>query len=353
MIHFTNDYSEGAHPAILDALLQNNMVQMPGYSEDEITAQAREYIRARCSAPKADVHFVPGGTQANTLVIAACLKPYQAVIAAASGHIAVHETGAIEATGHKVIELPAKQGKITASQVQQTVARHWADPAHEHTVMPKMCYISNPTEYGTLYTREELQQLHEVCRENGLFLYLDGARLGYGLCAAENTLDLPFLAQCCDAFYIGGTKVGALFGEAIVICNPAIGQDFRYTIKQRGAMLAKGWLLGLQFKTLFEGDLYFEGARQGIQMAQILAEGLEKAGVRLLMPPAANQLFPILPQSVIDKLAEKYSFEIWEKTSEQESAVRFCTSWATQKEHVESLVQDLTQLIQNAESRKP
>ena len=256
MIYFNNDYSEGCHPKILEALTRTNYEQTLGYGEDEYCARATEKIRTLCGRADAAVHFLVGGTQTNLTVIAAALRPHQGVLCADSGHINTHETGAVEATGHKVLGLPSKDGKITASQVRDAVLAHRADASFEHTVQPKMVYISNPTELGTLYTKAELTALRDTCRELGLYLFLDGARLGYGLMAKDNDLTLKDIGDCCDVFYIGGTKVGALFGEAVLVTNPALKEDFRYLIKQRGGMLAKGRLLGIQFDTLMTDNLY-------------------------------------------------------------------------------------------------
>lgn len=348
MIRFSSDYGEGCHPEILAALAATNLEQTPGYGEDEYTRTAAGYIRELCAAPNAAVHLVVGGTQANLLVLCAALRPYQGVVAPTTGHISVHETGAVEATGHKVLEQPCQDGKLTAAQVEAIAKGHQNDPTHEHVVMPAACYISHPTEYGTLYTADELRALRRVCDEYGLTLYLDGARMGYGLASAGTDVDLSLIAQCCDAFTIGGTKVGALFGEAIVLQDPAIAQNFRYLIKQRGALLAKGRLLGVQFATLFEGGkdcLYLRGAAHGMAMARRLAEGLEKAGAPFLLPPETNQVFPVLDDSAVEKLAQSYQFEIWEKAGEGKTAVRFCTAWSTRQEHVDALLADVASLV--------
>lgn len=247
MILFNSDYTEGAHPKIMQRLMETNLEQTVGYGEDEYCETARDAIRKACDAPEADVHFLVGGTQANFTVISSALRSFQGVLCADSGHINVHETGAVEATGHKVLALPGTDGKINAKQVKEAFELHWKDDAHEHIVQPKMVYISHPTELGTLYTKAELEALHDVCQECGLYLYLDGARMGYGLAAPGTDVTLADVARYCDVFYIGGTKVGALFGEAVVICNPLLKPDFRYCIKQHGGMLAKGRLLGVQF----------------------------------------------------------------------------------------------------------
>ena len=341
MIRFYCDYAEGAHPAILEKLAQTNLEQTEGYGEDHFCQEARARIQTLCEAPQADVHFLVGGTQANLTVIAATLRPHEGVIATDTAHISSHETGSIEATGHKVLTVPNEDGKLTAAQVEAYWAAHQADETKEHTVKPGMVYISNPTELGTLYTLEELEALSAVCRSHGLPLYLDGARLGYGLAAEDNTLTLPDLARLCDVFYIGGTKQGALFGEAVVILQPRLKEDFRYLIKQRGGMLAKGRLLGIQFLTLFEDGLYLRLARHADELADLLREGLEKAGCPLLVHSRTNLVFPVLPDKAIEKLKEKYSFSHYQRVDEDHCAVRFCTSWATKREHVEALVADL------------
>ena len=291
MILFQCDYNEGAHPKVMEKLMETNLEQTVGYGEDEHCARAAALIRKACEDDSLAVHFLVGGTQANMTVIAAALRPHQGVIAALTGHINGHETGAVEATGHKVLALPQKDGKISASQVKDLCEAHLNDASFEHTVQPKMVYISNPTEYGTLYTRKELEALHEVCRRYGLYLFLDGARLGYGLAAADNELDLPMIAACCDVFYIGGTKVGALFGEAVVMSNDELKKDFRYLIKQKGGMLAKGRLLGVQFEALFEDGLYMEISRHADRLADKLREAFTQAGFPFLVENQTNQIF--------------------------------------------------------------
>lgn len=345
MIYFNNDYSEGCHPKILEALTRTNYEQTLGYGEDEYCARAAEKIRALCGREDAAVHFLVGGTQTNMTVIAAALRPHQGVLCADSGHINTHETGAVEATGHKVLPLPSRDGKIDAGQVREAVLSHRADASFEHTVQPKMVYISNPTELGTLYTKAELTALRDTCRELGLYLFLDGARLGYGLMAKDNDLTLKDIGDCCDVFYIGGTKVGALFGEAVVITNPALKEDFRYLIKQRGGMLAKGRLLGIQFDTLMTDNLYFDISAHAIAMAQMLETAFKKLGVPFLVKVQSNQLFPILPDGVLATLAEAYVFCEQCRVDESHRAVRFCTSWATKEENVQALCRDLKDLL--------
>ena len=341
MILFHNDYSEGCHEKVLEALVRTNAEQTAGYGEDLYCARAAEKIRKCCGREDAAVHFLVGGTQANLTVIASALRPHQGVLAADSGHINVHETGAIEATGHKVLWLPSLHGKIRAEQILEYVRLHRTDPSFEHTVQPKMVYISNPTEWGTLYSKAELEEIFAACRENGLYLFLDGARLGYGLMAKENDLSLEDIAWLCDVFYIGGTKVGALFGEAVVITDPALKEDFRYIIKQRGAMLAKGRLLGVQFDALMEDGLYFTISAHAARLAAKLRDCFTSLGYEFFMPPQTNQLFPILPGAVRAALAEKYTFIEMDWIDEDRRACRFCTSWATKEENVDALCADL------------
>ena len=341
MIRFQCDYGEGAHPSILKRLEETNMEQTAGYGEDPYCESARRKIRELCESPEADVHFLVGGTQTNFTVISAILRPHQGVLAAQSCHINVHETGAVEATGHKVLTLPSTDGTICADQVREIWKEHWEDANHEHVVQPGMVYISHPTENGTLYSKEKLTELSKACQELGLPLFLDGARLGYGLMAETSDLTLADVAELTDVFYIGGTKVGALFGEAVVITNPALKQDFRYLIKQRGGMLAKGRLLGLQFETLFTDGLYFELGKRADELALRLKKAFLDKGYGLAYDSYTNQQFPILPEEHLEKLREKYAFGFWEDAGEGRQAVRFCTSWATTEEAVESLIRDI------------
>jgi len=345
MIRFNSDYLEGAHPVIMAHLLETNLEQTPGYGEDAHCENARAVIRRLCAAPDADVHFLVGGTQTNFTFLAAVLKPWQGVISADSGHIAVHETGAVEATGHKVIALPAINGKLDATMVDDYCDLHFADESHEHMVMPGAVYISNPTEVGTLYNREELTALREVCDRWGLTLFLDGARLGYGLASPENDLDLPFIARTTDAFYIGGTKQGLLFGEALVITREDLQPDFRYIIKQKGGMLAKGRLLGVQFEAALEGDLYIEMSRHAIDLAMRLKEGLTDLGISFMIDSPTNQQFPILPDSLLEDLRHRFSYATIQRIDPTHTAVRFCTSWATRGEDVESLLEAIGELL--------
>jgi threonine aldolase len=338
MIRFESDYTEGATPEILRALDENNFRQMPGYGVDDICERARGRIRAACEAPEADVHFLVGGTQTNLIVLAAALRPHQGAVCADAGHIAVHESGSIEATGHKVLGQPSPDGKLSAQTLDAVCAAHWNDSNHEHMVQPALAYLSQPTETGGLYTLAELEALRAVCDRWGVLLYVDGARLGYALAAAENDVTLPDLARLCDAFYIGGTKVGALFGEALVLTNPALQRDFRYILKQRGGMLAKGWLLGLQFDVLFRDGTYLRIARHAVEQAMRIRAAFEAHGCKFLMESATNQQFPILPDDKLAKLSESFASSLWCKMDAETSAVRFCTSWATRPEDVDALI---------------
>lgn len=344
MIYFNNDYSEGCIPEILEKLAQTNMEQTPGYGVDDHCKAAADKIRSLCGREDIAVHFLVGGTQTNLTVIAAALRPYQAVISAVSGHINVHETGAVEATGHKVIALPSDDGKITAQQVEKEVRSQSESMDAEHCAQPAMVYISNPTEYGTIYTLQELESIAAVCRQYGLYLFADGARLGYGLMAEGNDVTLADMARLCDAFYIGGTKVGALFGEAVVITNPVMNRDFRYMIKQRGGMLAKGRLLGLQFEALFENDTYFRIAAKANRQAAVIRETLAKLGYKLMVPNTTNQIFPILPNKVLDVLLKEFSFSEMGRIDSEHRAVRICTSWATSDVNVKTLCDRLEKL---------
>ncbi|MGB4588530.1 MAG: low specificity L-threonine aldolase [Clostridiaceae bacterium] len=344
MIRFESDYLEGAHPRVLELLGQTNFNQTPGYGEDLYCEKARGLIKTLCKDDTIEVQFLVGGTQTNATVIASILRPYQGVISAETGHINVHETGAIEATGHKVLSLPSSDGKITAKGVKILVENHWNDMTHEHMVQPGMVYISNPTENGTLYTKKELEELSEVCHELSLPLYLDGARMGYGLMAEGNDLFLPDITRLCDVFYIGGTKVGALFGEALVITNAAIKKDFRYMIKQHGGMLAKGRLLGLQFIALLEDELYYKISTHANKMAYLIRDAFKEKGYSFLYDSRTNQQFPIVPNEVLKNLEEKYAFSFWKSMEKDHSAVRFCTSWATREEDVEKLIEDLQKI---------
>ena len=342
MIHFECDYTEGAHPAIIQRLCETNMEQTAGYGNDPYCEHAAELIRKLCNAPAAGVHFFVGGTQANKTVIAATLRPSQGVIAADSGHIAVHETGAIESTGHKVLTLPGTDGKITAEQVRDLCRAHATDPDQEHCVQPGMVYISFPTEVGTLYTKDELEELSEACREYDLPLFVDGARMGYGLTADGNDVTLPDIARLSDVFYIGGTKVGALFGEAIVITDSDIDNCFRYMIKQTSGLLAKGRLLGVQFTMLLENGLYTEIARHANEQAMRIRKALEAKGVKMLNASTTNQQFALMPDEMLRRLSDNFIFSISNaEVGKGLTLIRICTSWATTDEAVEQLITEV------------
>ncbi len=350
MIRFNCDYAEGAHENILKLIMETNMEQTPGYGEDHYSEQAREMIRELCKNQEAEVQFFVGGTQTNLTVIAAALRAHQCVIAADSGHINVHETGAIEACGHKVWAIPGADGKLTAKQIWDAWESHAVNESYEHMVQPKMVYISNPTEVGTIYSKNELEEISKTCKECGMYLFLDGARLAYGLTSKENDLDLETIAQCCDVFSIGGTKTGALFGEAAVIINDILKEDFRYIMKQKGAMLAKGRLLGIQFIGLFKNDLYFQLGDHANQMAQKLKKAFQKAGCSFLVDSSTNQQFPILSDQILKELGKDYSYCYQERIDEEHSAVRFCTSWATKEEDVDQLIEDFEKIWEKCKS---
>lgn len=337
MIRLECDYLEGAAPEVLASLASTNAAQAVGYGEDEFCDSARRMIAGLCDAPAANVHFFVGGTQVNLTVIAAALAPYEGVLCADSGHINVHETGAVEATGHKVLALPATDGKLTAAQVRTACHAHESDATHEHMVRPGMVYISQPTELGTLYTRAELQALFEATQACGLPLYIDGARLAYALAALPD-VDLPFLARHCDAFTLGGTKCGALFGEALVLGDPARWPRFRYHMKQRGAMLAKGRLLGVQFATLFENGRYLALGQKGNALAQRMKAAFLLRGIPMLCDTVTNQIFPVLPDALLQRLAQRFSFAHWCRVDDTHTAVRFCAGATTDGAFVEALI---------------
>lgn len=337
MIYFRNDYSEGAHPKVLQALVETNLVSTPGYGCDEYCACARELLRERFACPNADVHFLVGGTQTNLTAAAAFLRPWEAVIAADTGHIAVHETGAIEATGHKVYVVPGVDGKLTSDAIRTAVRDHQTG-TEEHMVLPRMVYVSDSTELGTIYTRAELQALSDTCRELGLYLYLDGARMAMALTAQGNDLVPEDFAQLCDAFYLGGTKNALLFGEALVILNNALKPYFRNVMKQHGGMLAKGRLLGVQFAAILQDDLWLQTARHANELAQRLAAALTAMGVPLYAASPTNQVFPIFTNAQVEALRQNFSFEFIARVDENHSAIRFVTSWATRPEDVDALI---------------
>lgn len=344
LLPFASDYMEGTHPAILKKMMEINHTPMPGYGADDISHRAAEKILAACHAPEGEVHFLIGGTQTNATVIDAMLASYQGVIAADTGHISVHEAGAIEFGGHKVLPLPHKLGKLSPYQIDAFLKNFEQDGNRDHMVMPGMVYLSHPTEYGTLYTADELRAIHRICQEHHIRLYLDGARLAYALACPENELDLPLIAACCDAFYIGGTKCGTLFGEAVVFPKKNTVPHFFTIIKQHGALLAKGWLLGLQFDTLFTDHLYQEIGRPAIEAADRIREALKAHHYQLFFPTPTNQIFVVMPNPVLPELAKKVAYGFWEKYDENHTVIRFATSWATRTEDTKSLIAILQNL---------
>lgn len=344
MIRFDCDYLEGAHPKIIEKLIETNMEQTAGYGCDPHCDRAKELIKKACNAHDSDVHFLVGGTQTNTAVISSALRIHQGVISATSGHINVHESGAIEATGHKVLALPSSDGKLTAEQIENCYSDHHNDACHEHMVQPAMVYISLPTEGGTVYSKKELEEIYAVCKKTGMFLYIDGARLGYALASDGCDLTLPDVASNCDIFYIGGTKVGALFGEALVINNPALKKDFRYVIKQKGGLLAKGRLLGIQFETLFEDGLYSEISAYAIECAKRIHDIFASNGYDFLFDSKTNQQFPIIPDEELEIIGKEFTYDYWCKLPDCKSGVRFCSSWATTKENLDKLEETISKL---------
>lgn len=341
MLYFNCDYMEGAHPAILERLAETNMEQTLGYGSDPYCERAKARIREACGCPEADIFFLIGGTQTNAAVIKGLLKPFEGVIAADTGHIGVHEAGAIEAGGHKVLTIPNQNGKLKASSVKKYLEAFYQDGSHTHMVQPGMVYISHPTEFGTLYTKAELEALRRVCEEYGIPLFLDGARLGYGLAARDTDVTLKDVAHNCDVFYIGGTKVGALFGEAVVFPKKNTVPGFFTLMKQQGAVLAKGRLLGIQFETLFTDGLYLKISEHAIDMAMKLKKILSENGCPLWLDSPTNQQFVLLDAAQRKMLEQKISFEIWEELEDGGAAVRFATSWATRQEDLDALEQIL------------
>ena len=338
MLYFKSDYTEGAHPAILEALARTNLVSQPGYGDDCFTASAQEKIRRACGRPEADVYLLTGGTQTNLIVISSLLRRWEGVVCAETGHIAVHEAGAIEFSGHKVLPLPSHAGKLHAEDLAALVERFYADETHDHMVFPGMVYLSQPTELGTLYTRAELEAIAEVCRRYEMPLYLDGARLGYGLAAEGNELGLADIAALADVFYIGGTKVGALCGEAVVFPRGNMPPHFATMVKQQGAMLAKGRVLGVQFDALFTDGLYFEIGREAVALAMKLKKAFVQKGYPLFLDSPTNQQFVILTAEQEARLAREAAFERWEPVGDGRYAERFVTSWATTEEQVDALI---------------
>ena len=337
MLSFESDYIEGAHPEILEALVKTNMESLSGYGADEYTKIAKEKIAAACALPDAQIAFLTGGTQTNQIVIDTMLHQYEGVIAAQSGHVSTHEAGAIEFTGRKVLTLPSHNGKILASELDSYISDFYKDGNHEHMVFPGMVYISHPTEYGTLYSKNEMTEISKVCRKHKIPLFLDGARLGYGLMSKQSELTLPDIAELCDVFYIGGTKVGALCGEAVVFTKKNMPLHFEHLVKKHGALLAKGRLLAVQFDTLFTDDLYFKISRNAIDRAEELKTLFTKKNYKFFIDSPTNQQFVILENSKLKELQKNVKFAFWEKYDETHTVVRFATSWATTPEKISEL----------------
>lgn len=338
MYQFQCDYNEGAHPRIMERLMETNFEQTVGYGEDHYCEAARAAVRKAVGREDVDVHFLVGGTQANATVISSVLRPYQGVLCATTGHINVHETGAIEHGGHKVLALEAADGLLTAALIREAIEAHYAEDGPEHTVQPGMVYISFSSEVGTVYSLSQLRDISAVCREYGLPLFIDGARMGYGLASEGCDVSLSDIAALADVFYLGGTKQGALFGEAVVIVNDALKKDFRYCIKQNGGMLAKGRLLGIQFLTLFEDGLYFLLSEHAVSQAMRIRDAFESRGFGFLVQSPSNQQFPILDNATMERLSSDFLFSFWQKVDDTHTAVRFCTSWATRPEAVDALI---------------
>lgn len=343
MHYFVNDYSEGAHSTILEALSNSNYDFCDGYGNDIYSKRAGEKIKKIIENPNVDIHYVSGGTQANRLCLDAFLKGYEAIIAVDSAHINVHEAGAIEATGHKIIQVRGKDGKISKEEILRVLSIH----QDEHMVKPKLVFITDATEVGTVYTKQELVEISNVCHQNNLYLYLDGARLSNALCVKDTDLTLKDIAKLCDAFYLGGTKNGALLGEAIVITNDELKKDFRYIMKQNGAMLAKGRLIGIQFDTLLNDGLYLELANHANTMAQMIQDAIIDLNIPLYVKSATNQIFPILTNDVVEELSKDFAFSNWEKIDQYHTIVRFVCSWATKKEDILALIDKLKTIYAN------
>ncbi len=339
MLSFESDYIQGAHPLILEKLVETNMEVLSGYSTDKYCASAREKIKNACGREDADVYFLVGGTQTNQVVISASLKLYEGVISAVTGHINAHEAGAVEFIGHKVLPLPNHNGKINANELEDYVKTFYADDNHEHMVFPGMVYISHPTEYGTLYTQKELQAISKICKEYSMQLFIDGARLGYGIMSNETDVTLKDIAELSDVFYIGGTKVGALCGEAVVFTHNNAPKHFMNTVKQHGAMIAKGRLLGIQFDTLFTDDLYFKISKHAINMAEKLKNIFREKDYKFFLDSPTNQQFIVLENKQMEELKQNVRFGFWEKYDDNHTVVRFATSWATTEEDIEKLNQ--------------
>ena len=339
MLYFENDYSEGAHEKVLEALIKTNYEKLSGYGSDQYCESAKEKIKKACKCDDAQVYFLVGGTQTNQVVIDTVLNSYEGVIAAKTGHVSAHEAGAFELSGHKVLTIPEHDGKIDVNELKEYIETFYGDENHEHMVFPGMVYISHPTEYGTLYTKDELENISKVCNEYKIPLYLDGARLGYGVMAKDTDVDIPTIAKYCDIFYIGGTKVGALCGEAIVFTKGNMPKYFTTMVKQHGALLAKGRLLGVQFDTLFTDDLYLKIGKTAIDTAELLKKGLQDKGYRFYLDSPTNQQFIILENSKLEELSKHVRYGFWEKYDDSHTVIRFATSWATTKEDVEKLME--------------
>ncbi len=337
MVSFESDYIQGAHPKVLERLLETNMEPLSGYGTDKYCASAREKIKAACECPQADVHFLVGGTQTNAIVISSLLQEYEGVIAATTGHVSLHEAGAIEYTGHKVLEIPQENGKVDSVVLESYLDMFYSDENHEHMVFPGMVYISHPTEYGTLYHKKELEQIAKVCHKYEIPLYLDGARLGYGVMSLETDVTMADIAQICDVFYIGGTKVGALCGEAVVFTKNNAPKHFMTMVKQKGALLAKGRVLGVQFDALFTDDLYFRISRHAIEMAEWLKQMLKEKGYSFYLESPTNQQFIIVENSRLEKMKQHLAYSFWEKYDENHTVIRLATSWSTTEEDMEKL----------------
>ena len=344
MLYFENDYCEGAHEAILKRLMETNMEKVPGYGQDPFCDKAKEKIKEACGCPDGEVYFLVGGTQTNAVVIASVLNRYEGVLSAVTGHVNAHEAGAIEFTGHKVLPLPQDNGKISAADLKDYLQTYYADGSYDHMVFPGMVYISHPTEYGTLYTKQELADISSVCREYEIPLFLDGARLGYGLGSVKNDLTLEKMAELTDVFYIGGTKCGALFGEALVITNKKLARKFRTYMKQNGAVLAKGWLLGMQFCALLEDDTYEKMTAQADAYALEIKAAFKEKGIREYVDSYTNQLFVILTEEQAEVLGKEYTFEHQQDLADGSKVVRFCTSWATTEAEKDQLIRDIRAL---------
>lgn len=337
MISFENDYIAGAHPKVLQRLIESNMEPLSGYGSDSYCESARKKIKTACECPEADIYFLIGGTQTNAVVISSLLHPYEGVIAAKTGHISIHEAGAIEATGHKVLEIPQQNGKIVPAVLEQYLSKFYQDDNHEHMVFPGMVYLSHPTEYGTLYSKKELEQLSQICNFYQIPLFLDGARLGYGLMSLQTDVTLADIARICDVFYIGGTKVGALCGEAVVFTKNNTPDHFLTMVKRQGALLAKGRLLGIQFDTLFTDDLYFHISKHAIDMAELLKKCFKEKEYPFYLESPTNQQFIILENKQMENLKKHVIFSFWEKADENHTIVRFVTSWSTTVHDMERL----------------